>query len=220
MEELNLYNHLQLNEGAYFYELGVKTITKKAIKDLFSDVLEGLDFVTLYKTIKQEENVGKDRKDRALCSLLIFSYQSVPSFFDFDKDSFPKKLTERKIGYLLIVEIRNHVVIVKKNASHLSSFLNNFVPIDAEVIAGVLVDNATDFQKMQLANINITKDAMRSKSYEANNLRISMPLFGVNQNIINSVRFVNSDGVCAVSVNTSRIAKFGEKKGLLLLIDQ
>lgn len=71
MEELNLYNHLQLNEGAYFYELGVKTITKKAIKDLFSDVLEGLDFVTLYKTIKQEENVGKDGKDRALCSLLI-----------------------------------------------------------------------------------------------------------------------------------------------------
>lgn len=219
MEEFNLYNHLQLNEGAYFYELGVKTITKKAIKDLFSDVLEGLDFATLYKTIKQEENVGKDGKDRALCSLLIFSYQSVPSFFDFDKDSFPKKLTERKIGYLLIVEIRNHVVIVKKNVSHLSSFLNNFVPIDAEVIAGVLVDNATDFQKMQLANINITKDAMRSKSYEANNLRISMPLFGVNQNIINSVRFVNSDGVCAVSVNTSRIAKFGEKKGLLLLIE-
>ena len=219
MSKFNLYKHLQLNEGAYFYELGVKTITKKAIKDLFSDVLEGLDFQILDKNIKQEENIGKDGKDRALCSLLIFSYQSVPSFFDFDKDSFPKQLAERKIGYLLIVEIRKHVVVIKKNVSHLSSFLNNFVPIDAEVIAGVLVDNATDFQKMQLANINITKDAMRTKSYEANNLRISMPLFGVNQNIITSMRFVNSDGVCAVTVNTSRIAKFGEKKGILLLIE-
>ena len=74
MSKFNLYKHLQLNEGAYFYELGVKTITKKAIKDLFSDVLEGLDFQILDKNIKQEENIGKDGKDRALCSLLIFSY--------------------------------------------------------------------------------------------------------------------------------------------------
>ena len=40
MDRLHLYHHLLLNEGAYFFKLGAKAITKTYIKDVFSDVVE------------------------------------------------------------------------------------------------------------------------------------------------------------------------------------
>lgn len=140
--------------------------------------------------------------------------------FDFDEDDCPKDVKEAKISYLLIVEIRDYVVIVKKNISHLTNFLNNLVPISATKIANVLVENNTDFQQIKLANMNTSKNAMRTKSYEANNLQISMPMFGTNQSIVTTIRFVNdSDGTCTVNIGTSRISKFGSKKELTLLLE-
>ena len=220
MDRLDLYQHLLLNEGAYYFKLGAKNITKTYIKEVFSDVVEGGRFNTLAKIIRQPETIeaGDDTR-QALCSLLVFRQASVPSMFDFDEDTCPKEVKEMKISYLLIVEIKEYVVIVKKNISHLSKFINSLKPISAKVIASVLVKESTDFQQIKLANMNTSKNAMRTKSYEANNLQISMPMFGTNQNIVTSIRFVNdNEGTCSVNIGTSRIAKFGSKKGLTLLL--
>lgn len=221
MARLYLYHHLLLNEGAYFFKLGSNAITKTYIKDVFSDVVEGGRFYPLTKIIRQPETIeAGDDTCQALCSLLVFRQVSVPSMFDFDEDTCPDNIKEMKISYLLIVEIRDYVVIVKKNISHLSKFINNLKPISAKVIASVLVEDSTDFQQIKLANMNTSKNAMRTKSYEANNLQISMPMFGTNQNIVTTIRFVNdNDGTCSVNIGTSRIAKFGNKKGLTLLLE-
>lgn len=221
MDRLDLYHHLLLNEGAYFYKVGIRAITKKYIKEVFSDVLEGGCYNTLTKIVRQSEHVDVGAEAfQARCSLLVFRQTSIPTMFDFDEDDCPKDVKEAKISYLLIVEIRDYVVIVKKNISHLTNFLNNLVPISATKIANVLVENNTDFQQIKLANMNTSKNAMRTKSYEANNLQISMPMFGTNQNIVTTIRFVNdNDGTCSVNIGTSRIAKFGNKKGLTLLLE-
>lgn len=221
MDRLDLYHQLLLNEGAYFYKVGIRAITKKYIKEVFSDVLEGGCYNTLTKIVRQSEHVEVGVEAfQARCSLLVFRQTSIPTMFDFDEDDCPKDVKEAKISYLLIVEIRDYVVIVKKNISHLTNFLNNLVPISATKIANVLVENNTDFQQIKLANMNTSKNAMRTKSYEANNLQISMPMFGTNQNIVTTIRFVNdNDGTCSVNIGTSRIAKFGNKKGLTLLLE-
>lgn len=219
MDRHDLYNHLFLNEGAYFFKIGLKKITNKYIKEIFGDVLEGGVFNTLTKIVRKVENTGVDGEDKVRCSLLVFRQITTPTMFDFDEDTCPKELKEAKISYLMIVEIGNYVVIVKKNISHLTKFINTLIPISAKTIASVLVNDTTDFQQMKLANMNTSKDAIRTKSYEANNLQISMPMFGTHQNIVTTVRFVNdNDGVCTVNIGTSRIAKFGEKKGLVLLL--
>lgn len=215
MAALDLQNHILLNEGAYFYETGACKITKKMIHDLFNDVLDGIKYKVLEKKEKQNEQIDGDQ---VVYSLLVFRYNTVSSLFDFDKDNFPKELVETKIGYLLVVEVRSHVVIMKKNASHLTSFLGRLSSVATNVISGVMVNSNTDFQQMKLLNMNVSGNAMRTKTYEANDLRISMPMFGANQNIVTAIRFANDDGISAVNVSTSRIAKFGEKKGLQELL--
>lgn len=221
MDRYDLYHHIILNEGAYFFRLGIRTITNRYIKEVFSDVLEGGCYNTLTKIVRQSEHVEVGAEAfQARCSLLVFRQTSIPTMFDFDEDDCPKDVKEAKISYLLIVEIRDYVVIVKKNISHLTNFLNNLVPISATKIANVLVENNTDFQQIKLANMNTSKNAMRTKSYEANNLQISMPMFGTHQNIVTNIRFANdNDGACSVNIGTSRIAKFGSKKGLTLLLE-
>lgn len=218
MGTLNLSSHLVLNEGAYFFRLDSCRITKKVIKELFSGVLDGIESKTLEKIIRKETEIVGKPEDKAIYSLLVFRFNATASFFDFPKDAFPRELVENKIGYLLVVEIREYVVIVKKNVSHLSSFLNMLVSVEADVLSSVLVRKDTSFQQMKLYNMNVTKSAMRSKSYEANDLKSSMPMFGSNQSVVNVARFSNDDGICTVNISTSRIAKFGEKKGLCALL--
>ena len=58
----------------------------------------------------------------------------------------------------------------------------------------------------------MNENAMRNKSYEANSLENTMPMFGSNHTVVNTARFSNTDGLCSVNINTSRLAKFGAKK--------
>ena len=216
----DLYDHILLNEGAYFFKVGEKAITNKGIKEVFDDVKEGGEYTPLTNIVRKTERIGGGADAvSAKCSLLIFRRTTSPTMFDFEKDAFPDKLKECKVCYLLIVEIRQYVVIVKKNVSHLTSFINSLIPISAKTIANILVNDTTDFQQMKLANMNTSKNAIRTKSYEANDLQISMPMFGTNQNIVTTVRFANDvDGVCTINIGTSRISKFGNKKGISSLI--
>lgn len=219
MDRLNLYNHILLNEGAYFFKSGREPITDRKMKQVFDEVLEGLSYKILTRIVRQKELITSGNGEtQALCSLLVFRHIALPSMFDFDEDNCPSKLKEAKISYLLIVEMGEYVVIVKKNISHLSKFINSLIAISAKTIASVLVNNGTDFQQIKLANMNTGKNAIRSKSFEANNLQISMPMFGTNQSIVTTVRFANDDGVCSINIGTSRIAKFGNKRGMTALL--
>ena len=83
---------------------------------------------------------------------------------------------ENRLAYLLIVEINDYIILVKKNISRISSFINSLTSIPTDTLAGVLVDDDTVFQQMKLSNMNMNENAMRNKSYEANSLALIIQL--------------------------------------------
>lgn len=218
-DKLHLCNHLVLNEGAYFYKKNELEIGNDKIQETFDSVLTEIEYELFTKICRKKEIVNVPATQNIYYSLLVFKFTTYPSFLDFEKDEFPKKMTENRLAYLLIVEISNYVVLVKKNVSHISSFINSLTPIPTDTLAGVLVDNGTIFQQMKLSNMNMNENAMRNKSYEANSLENTMPMFGSNHTVVNTARFTNTDGLCAVNINTSRLAKFGTKKNLIELLE-
>ena len=114
MDRLNLYNHILLNEGAYFFRSGREPITDRKMKQVFDEVLEGLSYKILTRIVRQKELITSENGEtQALCSLLIFRHIALPSMFDFDEDNCPSELKEAKISYLLIVEMGEYVIIVK-----------------------------------------------------------------------------------------------------------
>ena len=218
-DKLHLCDHLELNEGAYFYKKEAVEIGKDKIQKVFESVITEIEYELFTKVIRKKEIVHIPNTQDIYYSLLIFRFTTYPSFLDFEKEDFPSKLTENRLAYLLIVEINDYVILVKKNISHINSFINSLTPIPSDTLAGVLVDNDTVFQQMKLSNMNMNENAMRNKSYEANSLENTMPMFGSNHTIVNTARFTNTDGLCAVNINTSRLAKFGAKKNLLGLLE-
>lgn len=218
-DKLHLCDHLELNEGAYFYKKEAIEIGKDKIQEVFESVITEIEYELFTKVIHKKEIVHIPNTQDIYYSLLIFRFTTYPSFLDFEKEDFPSKLTENRLAYLLIVEINDYVILVKKNISHINSFINSLTPIPSDTLAGVLVDNDTVFQQMKLSNMNMNENAMRNKSYEANSLENTMPMFGSNHTIVNTARFTNTDGLCAVNINTSRLAKFGAKKNLLGLLE-
>lgn len=217
-DKLDLYSHIILNEGAYFYKKGLAQIDKRAIDSVFGNVLEGIKYNLLTVVKKREEFLGLEHTKKAYCSLLVYKASSPSANFDIDKDDFPQDLMESKISYLLIVEINDYVIIVKKNISHLTYFLNQLQPIPGTILGDILIDADTSFQQMKLTGMNMNEEAMRNRSYEANDLENSMPMYSANQNIVTSTRFTSGEQVCTLNISTSRLAKFGAKKNISPLL--
>lgn len=209
IDKYNLYDHILLNEGAYFFKRGNASISKVSIEELFSSVAK--EQVVLARKVRVRETV---HEKSVFCSLLVVKMSAIPSFLN-EADlptSTRKAVMETKLGYLLIVEDDDYIVIVKKNVSHLSSFLKTLEVIDGDVLSGILVNNTTEFQKMSLTNMNINDNGVRNKSVEANDLANVMSLFGANQNIATATRFVTDGEICTLNISTSSLAKFGSKK--------
>lgn len=216
-DKLGLYDSIALNEGAYFFKKGNLKISKRLIDSVFTMVTAD-NCKKLTVVVRKNEMFGEPNQKTAIVSLLIFKNISTPSFIKID-GVIPKELKEEKIGYLLIVEIQRYVIIVKKNVAHLTPFIEKLEPIDANTLCSVMTDDRSVYQQVRLTNMNMSVEAMRNKSYEANNLTISMPTFNSNQSILNATKFINSSGICSINVATSRLAKFGDKKSIRSLLE-
>ena len=216
------YSHLSLNEGAYFFERGDMVINKTVISNLFDNV--ATDAKVVERRYRIREN-GLPHSNHAFCSLLIFTYPNDPTFVDYGQDPVPPELVEEKVGYVLMIEIGDYVVFIKKNANHMTSFINKLEPINGEKLSGILVSGqGTTYQQVRMTSMSTNVNSMRNKSFEAEDLEATMAMFNANNSIISTVRLDDQqNGVCTLNVSTSRLSKFGSKKNIhntLLWIDE
>ena len=188
-------------------------INKTVISDLFDKVADGTK--VLERKYRIREN-GLQHADHALCSLLVFTYNSDPTFVNYGQNPVPQDLVEKKVGYLLVIEIGDYVVFIKKNANHMAAFIDKLQPIDGDTLSGILISGrGTSFQQVRIANMSTNANAMRNKSFEAEDLESTMAMFNANNSVISMVRLDDQqNGVCTLSVSTSRLSKFGAKKDI------
>ena len=109
--DLVFFEGIVLNEGAYFYSYAEdydEAKKERDVKNCFTNIKNRTsDFVKISSTIWK--NVNYDGEKQAFCSLLLFSSKAVPSFMQNLDDAYKKK--ECHIGYVLIIEIENYVII-------------------------------------------------------------------------------------------------------------
>lgn len=218
----NHYSHLSLNEGAYFFEKGDVVIKKSVISDLFDKVANNTK--VLERRFRIREN-GLTHAEHALCSLLVFTYPNEPTFVNYVPNPMPTELVEKKVGYVLMIEIGDYIVFIKKNANHMTSFINKLEPINGEKLSGILVSGqGTTYQQVRMTSMSTNANSMRNKSFEAEDLEVTMAMFNANNSIISTVRLDDrQNGLCTLCVSTSRLSKFGGKKNIhntLVWIDE
>ncbi|WP_177169122.1 hypothetical protein [Flavobacterium terrigena] len=121
---------------------------------------------------------------------------------------------ETKIAYFVLVEFENYVVITKKNISGLNEFTKNLDTIDYEVLSTLFIDISTQYEKLGLKNMSLSDKAIRSKTMESNDLQENFSTVGSSNYIVDNLRLSTDGSKIALSLNTSRVNKFGTKDNL------
>ena len=100
-------------------------------------------------------------------SAISFLYDRPPSFFIEGAG-----VNERICGFLLIVEHRDHVAIFKSRLEVPSAFATRYLGrIPPERVDVAVARQDAVFEKIRLRNMSLSKHAMRSKAFEADDLR-------------------------------------------------
>lgn|GEM_PF-366637 len=200
-----ILNQIVLNENAYFYSNpdGVN-LSKYLITNLFKKISSGRTGNYLLKVINKEIIVDEQNFNYSIC---IFRYTAIPSILEEQLENWE----EIKLAYILIIDFNDHIMIIRRNVGKLREFLDKFEPIDYKVLSTLYVDEDTQIEKINMQNMNVSDRAMRQKSLESLNLQQNLSPLGTSNYVVNNLRVKNDDEKTSLSLNTSRINKFGKK---------
>lgn len=144
-------------------------------------------------------------------SLVCFPITQPPSFFP------NSALSELTYGFLLLLEVeiggKWFLGLFKKNCAS----LNEWLETRAEHLPRTKLTNAFGdgkrINRLNLQRMTVSQHELRGSSYEAADLRTSLPLMAAGRCAIRSVRFdVENHGSIAVTVSTSRVQRSGGRQ--------
>ena len=206
MEEEELIENIILNENAYFFiKEESEYLSKKLIKQVFKDASSEKKGHFLLNAVKESHVL--DGGEEIFYSIAVFKYEKKPSFIDEEIEGWE----ETKLAYICILDFANHVVIAKRNVSGINDFLNTLEPMDYNMMTSISAEDDTVYEKATMNNINISDNAIRQKSLEALDLKENLPALGLQGYILNNVRVNNNEDKISLSLNSSRVNKFGSK---------
>ena len=205
---------LTLNENAYIYRK-TKQIDYKnhRISDLFTSISsKKLKGRYLLREVNRKFDFDGEEVKLSCC---IFRYPLKPSILSEHVEGWE----EIKIGYIFLVELKDYVVIAKKNVGAITKHLKELELLDYSLLSSLFVDDDTKFEKLQMSNLNASDSAMRNKTVESLDLKSNMSTNGVNSYSLNNIRLKNSDGAVTIALSSSRINKFGDRKVITAFIE-
>lgn len=194
-------------ENALFFKLKEgRSITDDIIERVFTDALN----------VDREDGLYDDRRRKQFSkarnmkySFLAFVRKVRPTCFN-EKVEVEDRWWERKFAYLLIVEYKNYVAIVKSNIKTIRKLRSEVIPIDYNVLCRVLADSETVYKRFGMNNLDISDFAMRSKVLEAENLKSVFSTIGANNYTLGSYRLKNKDGMYSVAIEQSKINQLND----------
>ncbi|MDQ7761616.1 hypothetical protein NG827_00690 [Xanthomonas sacchari] len=124
-------------------------------------------------------------------------------------------LKDRVYGYIVIIEIDNHLVITKKNCSDLNDQLDDkFEKISYEALAAAVDTDTAEFRKINARNMTVSERAVRNKSYEAMNLNGVMSLHAAGRSIPSYLRVQDGSSTKSVTLTAGRLVEISDRQSI------
>ncbi|MCL9805533.1 hypothetical protein NAT51_08365 [Flavobacterium amniphilum] len=205
LTEDEILNQIVLNENAYFYSNPDQVnLSRFLITNLFIKISREKIGNYLLRAINKEIIIDEQSFNYSIC---IFRYTVIPSILEEHLDNWE----EMKLAYIFIIDFKDYVMMIRRNVGKLREFLEKFDPIDYKVLSTLYVDEDTLIEKLNMQNMNVSDRAMRQKSLESLNLQQNLSPLGTSNYVVNNMRVKNDEEKTSLSLNTSRINKFGKK---------
>ena len=124
-------------------------------------------------------------------------------------------LKDSLYGYIVILEIDDHLVILKKNCDDLSDALDEkFHKLNYESFTATFDDNNVEFQKLNVRNMTVSERALRARSYEAWDLKGLLSLHAAGRSIPSFFRIKDGGATKSFNLNSGRMVEFSDRQSI------
>jgi hypothetical protein len=210
-------DNIIINENIYVYQKDdSKFFTKRTIKNLFE--MARVDKERMYvKVLADLNSIAKKIASgmQYRLSLLVLRYIHKASFIDRPISSW----TEQKMAYLMLLDFGKYLFILRRNISGITNFTDELNPIDYNTLMKLFQEVGTVFEKFSMQNLDVSRQAMKSKMAESDNLEDNFNYVGANTYTLNYLRLKNDTQRYLLSLRSSRVNKTGEKVSINTLAD-
>lgn len=208
MTTQELIDNLILNENAYFFtKIKPGLLSRALIERTFREASSDKAGNYLLNEVKRTIQIDNENIEYSIC---VFKYSKKPSFIKDDVAEW----NETKLAYIVIVDFDSYVAISKRNISGTHELNEKIFPINYNTMSSLFIGESTAFEKLSMNNMNVSDNAVRQKSMEAVDLKESVSTFGLQSYILSNIRLNNDDDKVSLSLNSSRINRFGKKNNL------
>lgn len=156
---------LRLTKNAQFYSVNmpVEDELVRNILDTASDNMN-LDSGFVIDVFRQARNIDEQNLS-FVYSARVFSSSRPVYFLD---DAFEDKI----YAFILIIEIGDYLAVLKKSCANIFDIMDeNFTLVGSKEFSSSFSDDDVEFQRLALRNMTVSDRAMRSRSYEAADLK-------------------------------------------------
>lgn len=195
-----------LTQNAQFYT-PKSGLNDEMIESLLEEASNNMepDGVFVLNLIREERQVRFPEFSYTY-SARVFPSERQVYFFDDD-------IKDKIYAFILIFEIDGHVAILKKSCANISECLKQyFNKINHLEMISTFDDDEVDFQKISLRNMTISDRALRSKSYEAADLKGLMSTHAAGRSIPFYMKIREGSKIRTITTNTGRMVESSNRK--------
>jgi hypothetical protein len=204
-----MINELRVGKTANFYNLN-RALSNAAVDDLFRQIRAGQPSAS--QNLMHHRRV---RAGQAHWSAISFLYDRSPSFV-----TEAAGIRERICGFVLLVEYRDHVAIFKSKLDLPLGFSTRYLGrVSAERVDLAVARRDAVFEKIRLRNMSISKHVMRSKTFEADDLRNVVGPAGANRYAPQAYSVRSGADHYSTTPSTGRIGQRSDRVNHLALVD-
>jgi hypothetical protein len=200
---------LIVGTSANFFASG-KRMSAATVDRLFKDLRSSArkPSPNLFRHVREVHN-------GCLISTICFSHERAPGFLTVETGAF-----DRVHGFVLIVERGEHIAVFRSGLELPSGFKGRHLARanPGSLEAAIATADAV-FEKIRVRSTSPSKQGVRSKTVEADNLEDSMPMASASGFFTQGYSVARADGHFSATPGTGRIAKRGDRGDADLAIE-
>lgn len=196
-----MINSLALTQNAQFYVPRIvftDDIVNEIIDAASTNIAAGTQF--LYNKVREDRQAHDNLQYK--CSLRIFKSERGVHFLEdyHEMDTIH--------SFILILEIGGNIAILRKSTANIADVVENYLDIiDHRSMINCFDDEGVEFQKLSLRNMTVSNNAVRSKSYEAADLKGILSVHSAGRSIPYFLRVRQGGKLRTITTTTARIVE-------------
>jgi hypothetical protein len=206
-KEVDMPDRLKLTQNAQFF-LSKNGITDNSISEILKAATDNRDVSEdfIINEFRTEKNISANKLHYKFSVMAFLTERPVY----FIEDNFFDKV----YAFILIIEIDNYLAIFKKSCAKIEEAAEcNFNKITSSQLWATFDDDKVSFQKISLRNMTISDKALRSRSYEAQDLKSIFSTHAAGRSIPYYLKIKQDSNNKSIS-STGRLIESVERTGI------